>query len=117
MSSKDDHLDHVKIRMWERFGKYFSGEKVDRITADIKEKRAKLLTRLSFTISVWEVAIDDLNIIVIYDSNMECPITVLTESLWKEREFKVCNSKEVLRAPNPKIINELSKLKGDNNAG
>ena len=114
MSKHNPRLDHFRIRAWERVGEHLSKKACHQITKDIQNGRAELLGKLNFTIAVWRVQVHGKPMIIVYDGALKEPVTVLTEQLWQER--KVYNSPKVndtspLRAVDPKMVAELSKLK------
>ena len=119
---KKNQLSHVRIRAWERLGLHLSKRECSQIAKDVQNGNGKKISRISFTLSIWRVAIrDGQEIIVIYDHKTRFPATVLTERLWYERNYKGDTERSsplALSCPlggDPKIVKELEKLKGSSN--
>jgi len=115
---RKNRIEHVRQRAWQRVGLNLSAKECELIAERIFREEARLIARISFNLSIWEVETSSgYNIIVIYDKQTASPVTVLTEKMLKENNYRVLYTgmkdkpMHASLSSDPKVMSELAKLK------
>lgn len=96
---------HTVKRASERFGLYLSDSNVTDIVKFIQSNKATFLERQSNRVTVWLMALEGINIVVVYDSQRKELAILYPYSWWLERNSNHVNEREI---PNCRTESEES---------
>jgi hypothetical protein len=80
-SKRENQIRHARKRARQRFG--LNATHIEEIEERIRNQECRLLERQSSIRTVWYVEIEELEIVVIYDSRRNVAVTLIPYEWWK----------------------------------
>jgi hypothetical protein len=97
-TKREGQILHAQKRARQRFGLYFSEHQLDQLAQDIQTQKLKFLERQSLRITVWLACIEEMEIVLVYDSKRQVVTTLIPYEWWKG-DHECENTRATKRTP------------------